>query len=124
MVGKAHDVFRAAPLVDEEQLMGYGSEQAGGRPVIYCFILLPEPGGGGMVIAMSQAGRTLASDHGRTEFDCRKKIGLGSLRHHPAYAAAHPEGYMLTWVDNPTTDPELNRVIRINMEINEMERKL
>jgi hypothetical protein len=101
-----------------------GIDIAGSRPIIYCFINSEHPVGMMQVVALSQGGRILASDYGRNEHECRSKIGLGSFKHHDQYELAHPKGYMLLWVDDPHSDPELRRVIEINQRLDEIEEAL
>jgi hypothetical protein len=122
MVRQTHDLLRAAPLVDAKLMIG--STDKGSRPTIYCFINSQHPAGMYQVVAMSQGGSILAEDYGRTEHECRIKIGLGGFRHHNQYELAHPSGYMLVWIDNPKNDPELRRVIEINQRLDEIEEAL
>lgn len=96
----------------------------GRRPPIYCFINSEHPAGMKQVVAMSQAGRILAEDYGQSDYDCRVKIGLGSMRHHDQYALEYPNGYMLMWVNDPHRDAELRRVIEMNRTIDEIEESL
>ena len=96
----------------------------GTRPIIFCFINSEHPAGMYQVVALSQGGRILASDYARTKHEARMKIGLGGFRHHDQYELAHPNGYMLVWVDDPRNDPELRRVIEINQRLDEIEEAL
>jgi hypothetical protein len=73
---------------------------------------------------MSQAGRILAEDYGRTAHACRVAIGLGGFNHHLVYGYHYPNGYVLTWVEDPRTDAELRRVIEVNRRISEIEEAL
>ena len=122
MVRQAHDVLGTAPLVDAKRMIGLFDK--GSRPIIYCFVNSVHPAGMRQVVAMSQGGSILAEDYGRTEHECRMKIGLGGFRHHDQYEMTHPSGYMLLWVDNPKDDPELRRVIEINQRLDEIEEAL
>lgn len=99
-------------------------DQRGNRPTIYCFINSEHPTGVKQVVAMSQAGRIIASDYGQAEFDCRRRIGLGSMKHHDQYALAHPNGYVLMWIHDPGKDDELQRVIKMNQTIDMIEESL
>jgi hypothetical protein len=94
------------------------------RPIIYCFINSEHPSGMKQVVAMSQGATILAEDYGRSDHECRVKIGLGGFNHHEKYEQVHPNGYMLVWVDDPKNDPELTRVIRVNETIDEIEESL
>lgn len=118
----ANDLLRPAPLVGKKLVNGV--DVAGSRPIIYCFINSAHPAGMMQVVALSQGGRILASDYGRNEHECQSKIGLGGFRHHDQYELAHPNGYMLLWVDDPHNDPELRRVIKINQRLDEIEEAL
>jgi hypothetical protein len=101
-----------------------GLTEGGSRPTIYCFVNSEHPSGMKQVVALSQAGRILATDYAKTEHECRAKIGLGGFRHHDQYELAHPSGYLLVWVDDPYGDPELRRVIEINQKLDEIEESL
>ena len=77
---------------------------------------------GVVVMAMDEDGRHLASHISSSTMWARHDIGLGSTWKHELYRAAHPDGYVLEWIEeaDAADHPGLSAAYELNQRAREV----